>query len=354
MTPLRKQTLKTAQIILNRTVSYRLMKPLNIIFLLLLLLTACSSTSAEPAANAAAMAVPPTTEPVAVEAATPPAQPTETATADLSALLSNLTYSGILPDQTITLTEGVGNYDDDSIGQPYVVLVDHLIATGDLDSDGTEDAAAFLVDNSSGSADFVYLVAVLDIHSDPRPLEATQIGDRTPVKSLAIAEHQIISEFIGPGPGDVACCPSYHHRQVLKLQDGRLTIVSSDELGQATQADLQGSNWHLLDLNQGQEPLLPDSEITLSFDRDQVSGLSGCNEYNGSFDQGEDGLPQSLTIGPLTSTQKSCSAALDQQETDYLAKLADVITWRYDFGHLSLTYSQGDDRLGELVYSQPQ
>ena len=282
----------------------------------------------------------------------PDTAPAELVEADgLAAKLGGLTYSGILLDQPVTLTGGVGTYADENTGQPYVQLVDQLIPTGDLDGDGAEDAAAFLVDNSTGSADFVYLVAVLSARTDPQPLEAIMIGDRTPVKSLAIEGGEIIAEFIGPGPDDVACCPTRNMRQVFQLQDGGLVMRGSEDLGEASLAGLQGTNWRLVELNLDQEPALPETEITLRFEEDEISGSTGCSTYSSSIAAGEYGLPQSLMVGPISAAQSSCTDSVSQQETAYLDLLAAVIAWRYDFGRLSLTYKIGEEGLGELIYS---
>ncbi len=275
----------------------------------------------------------------------------EVTTAALADTLDNLSYSGLLPDQQITLANGAAYYEDESNGHPFVSLIDSLIATGDLNRDGAEDAAAFFVDNTTGSADFVYLVAVLSVQTTPVPLEAIMIGDRTPVKSLAVEDDQVIAEFIGPGPDDAACCPTRNMRRIFQIEDGCLVLRSSEDLGKVSLADLQGTDWHLLEMNLDKEPLMAGSSITLSVDVSQIRGATGCSTYNGRIKAGEDGLPQSIMVSPISGTQSSCTSFASQQETTYLDRLAEVIAWRYDFGSLSLTYKIGEEELGEMIYS---
>ncbi len=271
--------------------------------------------------------------------------------AELAGILGNLTYNGVLPNAPITLTDGIGAYEEESSGNPFVRLADHLIATGDLDGDGAEDAAAFLVDATTGSANFVYLVAVLDVWSEPAPLEALLIGDRTPVKSLTITGDQITTEFITHGPDDVMCCPTLNVRKGFGVENGRLTENSSEEMGTVSLADLNGTSWQLVDFNLDQAPVPTEAKITLSIDDGQISGFAGCNNYNSSIMPGEDDLTQSLTVGPIAVTKMLCADDIINQETTYLDRLARVVAWRYDFGYLSLTYKLADDSLGELFFA---
>ena len=75
--------------------------------------------------------------------------------AQLVETLGNLTYGGLFPDRTIPLTDGVAYYEEEGPGTPYVLLMDQIIATGDLDGNGVEDAAILLEDHSVGSGTFL-------------------------------------------------------------------------------------------------------------------------------------------------------------------------------------------------------
>jgi len=343
------------------------------VFVLSLLLAACSSGGAAPE-PAAQLTIAPTEEPT-VAGSEPEAEAAMadggamtsapageksvrdsegarefSSTAELADILGDLSYGGILPDQQITLTDGYAYYEDEGTGHPFVRLIDHLIATGDLNRDGVEDAVAFLVDFTTGSGDFIYLAAVLSVWDEPMSVEALLIGDRIPVKSLTIEGAEVIAELIAPGPSDVACCPSQNARKLFNLEDGRLVESSSAELGKASLADLNGTSWRLVDFNLDQEPALLGSEITLRFDDGQISGSAGCNNYN-SVVTGEQDLPQALVVGPIATTGMLCSDPISNQETTYLSRLAEVVAWRYAFGYLSLTYKLEDNVLGQLFFA---
>lgn len=313
-----------------------------ILLVLLSLLTSCAS---RPAASAPTMTFP---EPAPTDTLAPEAQ------ADLKDVLGNLTYSGIFEDQPITLTDGSAHYEDGGSKLPNVSMVDHLIPAGDLNGDGAEDAVVLLVDNTTGSGDFVYLVPVLNVWDETTPLEALMLGDRIPVKSLVIEGGQVNAELITPGPGDPACCPTWNARKVYSLENNQLVERSSEELGKVSLDDLNGTSWRLVDLNQNQEPALPGTEITLRFDDGQVSGSASCNKYTSAV-TGDEALPQTFVVGPVATTSRLCSDPISTQETAFLTRLENVVAWRYDFGHLALTYKIEDNVFGELLFApQPQ
>jgi heat shock protein HslJ len=135
------------------------------------------------------------------------------------------------------------------------------------------------------------------------------------------------------------------------LGDGRLLESSREELGPISLTDLNGTSWRLVDLNLDQEPLPPGLEITLRFDEGQISGSDGCNDYTAGVAAGEDGLPQSLMVGPIAASQMLCDDPEATLETTYLARLGKVVAWRYAFGFLSLAYELEDSVLGELLFA---
>jgi heat shock protein HslJ len=313
------------------------------IIILAMLLTACAGVNQaiilEP--TVAPTTVPPTAgAPTAVPAVEAPA---------LADILGNLSYSGIFPDQAITLKDGTYEYSEGGPGKPYVRLADTLIRTGDINADGVEDAVFLLEDNSEGSADFTLLGAVLNVWDDPQPLEVVQVEDRIAMKSLALDGSRVIAEYIGHGSGDVDCCPTWNVRQVFEFKDDRMNQISREEISKASAADLYGTSWRLVDLNSGQEPVLPDTEITLNIEDGQISGFAGCNHYNGSVIVDQE-FPNELKVSPITTTQKACPEPTSSQEAAYLTRLGDVEKWFYDFGYLALVYPLEDGTFGEMTF----
>lgn len=268
----------------------------------------------------------------------------------LAATLGNLTYAGIVPDQPITLTAGRGEYKEEGSGTPYVSLLEQLIPTGDLNGDGAEDALVLLEDHSAGSGNFIFLAAVLNVTSEPIPTPALMIGDRIQVKALTIAGDQVVADLIAQGGSDPACCPTWNVRKRFAFQAGALVESSSEELSQVTQADLHGTSWRLVDLGEGQQPVLPDTEITLLIDDGQISGSAGCNNYTGSLTS-DAAVLQSFQVGPLATTRKFCPDPISTQETTYLTLLGSVQGWRYDAGWLTLAYPVAGDNYAYLHFA---
>ncbi len=100
--------------------------------------------------------------------------------------------------------------------------------------------------------------------------------------------------------------------------------------------------WYLVSLQDGNAtvPVIPDTTITAFFDgQGTIAGTAGCNQYNASYTSGQD----NLTVGPPTSTKKSCGspAGVMTQETLYLAKIQEARAYAVD-ETLKLVNGQGE------------
>ena len=94
----------------------------------------------------------------------------------------------------------------------------------------------------------------------------------------------------------------------------------------AAAADLEGVPWlAVFYLGSGPAgrllPVLPDTEVTATFQRGVVSGSAGCNSYSAGYSLA--GGPDALRIGPVAATQMACAEppGVMQQETAYLGAL---------------------------------
>lgn len=89
-------------------------------------------------------------------------------------------------------------------------------------------------------------------------------------------------------------------------------------------ADVPRGNWQLISLN-GQN-VTDNKQLTLIISNGQISGHSGCNQFNGQATFN----PQmaEVSVSPLASTKMACAdAALNQQEMDYLKALQTAKTY---------------------------
>lgn len=91
---------------------------------------------------------------------------------------------------------------------PRVDFLGELVARGDLDGDGQDEAAVALTTRFGGSGVFHYLAVVAQHDQENRHVATRAIGDRVQVRGLRIAEGRIILDLIRPGPQDAACCPA--------------------------------------------------------------------------------------------------------------------------------------------------
>ncbi len=100
----------------------------------------------------------------------------------------------------------------------------------------------------------------------------------------------------------------------------------------------------------GQEqPLIPDTEITIQFDEEKkVGGSSGCNQYFGSYETKEDGT---LTFGALAMTEMACLSpeGVMDQEQQYLEALSEVSTYDVEQKRLRLFYDEGQSVLDYTI-----
>ena len=114
---------------------------------------------------------------------------------------------------------------------------------------------------------------------------------------------------------------------------GCTPVTNASGQGATDNVDLDGTSWTLYQI--GQDVIL-DSTATLIFADGQVQGKATCNRFFGPYEQ--DGAQ--LSFGRLGTTRMACKNM--DQETDYLAALAAVTTYRLQDGRLVLADAQND------------
>ena len=266
--------------------------------------------------------------------------------------LKNASYRDIY-EEPITLTDGL--WEGEPMGEgdaarPTVNYVDGQTLFGDLDGDGVDDAAVFLLDWGGGTGNFTWVSEQLNQDGQPVDAGAVMVGDRIMVRSAAIEDGQIVIDIIGEGPGDAACCKSHKMTMTYALQDGQLVEMPSDggEAERITATDLEGTFWTLAEVD-SDVPAMEEPAITIGFDGDTFFGSGGCNNYNGSFTLAEEN-PFALSIGPVASTMMACPDPIASQETTFFAALNNAQQWGYVFGDLAIYYEADGDGYGRLLF----
>ena len=103
-----------------------------------------------------------------------------------------------------------------------VITLHERYATGDLDGDGSDDAAVILVVQSGGSGTFYYLCAVVDEEGTPVNVATLFLGDRIQIRDLLIRSGQIEIDMLVQGPGDPMVKPTRETYRTYYLAGKRL------------------------------------------------------------------------------------------------------------------------------------
>lgn len=98
-------------------------------------------------------------------------------------------------------------YGEEGMTQLHKVTLEK-IAFGDLDHDGTSDAAVVLAWQSGGSGTFKYLFAMRNTRTAPRQQDHVLLGDRIQISALSIAAGQVNIDMFTTGPDEPVCCPT--------------------------------------------------------------------------------------------------------------------------------------------------
>ena len=292
-------------------------------------------------------------QPAGTETSTPPAVAADPPSWDEAA---GAGYSGIA-DSAIELSGGLWEgepYVEGAASRPAAGLVRDFRLTGDLDGDGTEEAAFLLWSTTGGSGTFDYLAALgRDSNGAATALATAALGDRVGVRSAEIVEGRIVLEVLQAGPEDAACCPGQKIKRIFALEGGDMIEVSSEDQGRISVNDLAGE-WRLTHF--GRDGEVPDGiEISLRFEGDRIGGLAACNNYSGAVIEGES--PGELYVaGPIALTRKMCPPDQMDAELRYLGMLQNIEKFSFQAGRLVLNWrSEEDDSAGgALLFSKPE
>jgi heat shock protein HslJ len=111
----------------------------------------------------------------------------------------------------------------------------------------------------------------------------------------------------------------------------------------APRASLDATSWSLESYRNAEgemQEALPESVVTADFQATQVSGMAGCNNYNGSYQSSGN----SLEFGEIARTRQFCSTPLGimEQENAYLQALQSVAEFDISGNTLEMSDDRGD------------
>ncbi len=127
----------------------------------------------------------------------------------------------------------------------------------------------------------------------------------------------------------------------------RLELISEDGalaamFHAAEPVELSGTSWNVTGYNNGRggvTSVIIGTELDVNFDEESVSGLAGCNNYNGGYEV--DG--ENISFGPLATTRKFCSdpEGTMEQETEFLAALEGATRFEIQGDRMDMYFEDG-------------
>ena len=276
-------------------------------------------------------------------------EPTVAAALPTHEQLANATYSGIY-DQPVTLTDGLYEgepYVEGASARPRVQLIDGMSATGDLDAGGGEEIVVLVTEMSGGTGEYLYLAVMRGEDGAAVNVATALVGDRIKLRSMGIVGGRLRLEVLQAGPEDAMCCPGELATREWAFTNAGFEEVATEVTGRLSLAALVGPEWVLTGLD-FREPAPAEPEITMTLAEDgSVSGSSGCNRFNGRFEEGSE--LGSISSGPFMSTRMACEPEIMDLEQLFLQRLGSATGFSFWLGHLTLGW-QDEEGGGTLMF----
>jgi len=127
--------------------------------------------------------------------------------------------------QVVQLSDG--KYEQGTPGSEEFlsVLVTDFAAVGDLNADGTEEAAALISENFGGTGVFVFLTVYSNVDGTWTYQTSTMVDDRPELRALSIENNEIFLDAVIHGLDDPMCCPTRRTTRHFRLVDNQLDMI---------------------------------------------------------------------------------------------------------------------------------
>lgn len=247
-------------------------------------------------------------------------------------ILQSLAYVDIEPGRAVALVDGT--HDD---GRRRLRLEPSLLAKGDLDNDGTRDAAVLIEQRLQG-VPTLYVAAVVQRAGRIRNMASLRLGEHVQVRSLTIEHRIIVLSLLVPGEGDAAARPTLKMTLGLKLDGSELQLMRQEPRGRFTVAELAGTSWRLA-AAAGATPAPTGWFAADGAGGVRLSGRGPCSHFSAGFTS--EGTARQVSRGAALNTRLPCAAAAAAAETDFLARLGNAALAGFSFGRLALADGQG-------------
>jgi heat shock protein HslJ len=262
--------------------------------------------------------------------------------------IGNATIDGLF-DDPVTLKDGRWEgepYVAEGASRPTAGLAGDLMLTGDLTDDGNDEAVAFLWSATGGSGTRNYIGVFQSDGVAAINIATALVGDRVQVRGGRIIDGQVELDVVQHGPDDAQCCPATNATRAWILSGGRLEEQPEHVRGRIGVADLQGTEWQLIQT--GGDEWQGKNAVTFEVQDGRVGGQAPCNRYMGAVTDGE--APGVIEFGQLASTQMACADdETMRREQEFLATLGAVDRFSYLTGKLALS-ANIDGELRRLLF----
>jgi heat shock protein HslJ len=265
--------------------------------------------------------------------------------------MKSATYNGI--DTTpIKLTDGRYErepYIPGGVIRQRLELLEGQPAIGDLDGDGVNDAVAFLSEDDGGTAVVLHMAVMSRIKGKIVNIATIRLGERINIRAISVERGQITLDLLQFGPKDLPCCPSELVARVWTLErTGLVERVARKRQGALKLGTLEGEEW----LFRGFTPRLTQpagSGLSLSLEKERISGYAGCNRYMGTATATK--VPGEVTLKATKSTNTLCGDRGMKDEEEYLDALRKTVKFGFFLGDLTLSWQKKDGSLGVMRFA---
>jgi len=193
---------------------------LSLILLLLLVLIGCRPATPPPTADATTL-----TPDAGNGATSSPATPTTVS--DQVEEIRNAQYQpgSAEGSQLVQLTNGIFEQGTPGAEDFISIHVTDFVAIGDLDADGTEEAAALVSENYGGTGVFVFLAVFSQMDGTWTFQTSSMVDDRPELRELSIANNEIFLDAVIHGTDEPMCCPTLRTMRHYRFVDNLLDMI---------------------------------------------------------------------------------------------------------------------------------
>lgn len=127
--------------------------------------------------------------------------------------------------QVVQLTDGTFEQGTPGADDFISVQVTDFVTIGDLDADGTEEAAALISENYGGTGVFVFLAIFSQVNGAWTFQTSSMVDDRPELRELSIVNNEIFLDAVIHGTDEPMCCPTLRTMRHYRFVDNLLDMI---------------------------------------------------------------------------------------------------------------------------------